>query len=288
MGKLDSKLEHAESVIVQYHDFMEGNIHVSFSGGMDSTVLLHIVRSLYPHTPAVFTNTGLEYPEIVSFVRNTENVAIVSPNVSFRDVLTEEGYPFPSKRVSKMVRILREGKPNTINTRRLYATGIKANGDYAGMWKLPKKWEFLLRAPFLVSDRCCDLLKKGPLKEYAKLHGSSPMVGFTKSEGNSRNMSVVVSGCNTLKRGGLGVSRPLLTWTKQDILAYVDHYGVPYSSIYDTGISRTGCCFCGFGVHLEGSINRFHQMRETHPKMYDYCISKLGVGSILSYCGVGY
>ena len=45
---------------------LPGQVYVSFSGGKDSTVLLHIVREMYPNIEAVFVNTGLEYPEFKS------------------------------------------------------------------------------------------------------------------------------------------------------------------------------------------------------------------------------
>ena len=44
-------------------EYGEDGVYVSFSGGKDSTVLLHIVREMYPDTEAVFVNTGLEYPK---------------------------------------------------------------------------------------------------------------------------------------------------------------------------------------------------------------------------------
>ena len=50
-------------------EFGEDGVYVSFSGGKDSTVLLDIVRKDYPNVEAVFVNTGLEYPEIVDFVK---------------------------------------------------------------------------------------------------------------------------------------------------------------------------------------------------------------------------
>ena len=46
---------------------------LGLSGGKDSTVLLHLVRQIYPDVPAVFSNTGLEYPEIVKFAHSFEN-----------------------------------------------------------------------------------------------------------------------------------------------------------------------------------------------------------------------
>lgn len=79
----------------------EDGVYVSFSGGKDSTVLLHIVREMYPDVKAVFIDTGLEYPEIRQFVRAFDNVDWVKPKKNFRQVIQEYGYPFISKEVSE-------------------------------------------------------------------------------------------------------------------------------------------------------------------------------------------
>ena len=79
----------------------EDGVYVSFSGGKDSTVLIHLVREEFPDVPAVFCNTGLEYPQIVQFVKSFENVEIIRPKKNFRQVIQDYGYPFISKEVSE-------------------------------------------------------------------------------------------------------------------------------------------------------------------------------------------
>ena len=74
---LDEKIEYSLNKIRQFYDHTDGAVYVAFSGGIDSTVLLHMVRSIYPNTIAVFCNTTREYPEIVKFVRSVENTKIM-------------------------------------------------------------------------------------------------------------------------------------------------------------------------------------------------------------------
>ena len=85
------------------HEYGRDGVYVSFSGGKDSTVLLHLVREDYPDIPAVFVDTGLEYPEIRQFVKTFDNVVWLKPKKNFRQVIEDYGYPFISKEVSGCV-----------------------------------------------------------------------------------------------------------------------------------------------------------------------------------------
>ena len=101
---LDLKIRLTEDRIRAWVDkYGEDGVCVSFSGGKDSTVLLHIVRSLYPEVRAVFSNTGLEYPEIRQFAMSHDKVDIVYPDVRFKDVITEYGYPLIGKEVAEAI-----------------------------------------------------------------------------------------------------------------------------------------------------------------------------------------
>lgn len=100
---LQLKIKKTQLRIREWYDHWGGEVYVSFSGGKDSTVLLDIVRSIYPDVPAVFSDTGLEYPEIKEFVKTFSNVTIVRPKHSFKEILTKYGYPIISKEVAQCV-----------------------------------------------------------------------------------------------------------------------------------------------------------------------------------------
>ena len=84
-------------------EYGEDGVYVSFSGGKDSTVLLDIVRKDYPDIPAIFVDTGLEYPEIREFVKTYDDVTWLKPKMNFKQVIEKYGYPFISKEVSQTV-----------------------------------------------------------------------------------------------------------------------------------------------------------------------------------------
>ena len=78
-------------------------VHVSFSGGKDSTVLLQLSRQLYPNIKAVFSDTGLEFPEIREFVKTIYNVDWIKPKKIFREIIIEKGYPMFSKEIAETI-----------------------------------------------------------------------------------------------------------------------------------------------------------------------------------------
>lgn len=85
---------------------------MSFSGGKDSTVLLHIARQLFPNIPAVFSNTGLEYAEIQRFVKSWDNVDIIVPKMRFDEVISTYGYPIIGKEVAEAIYYARRIRPS--------------------------------------------------------------------------------------------------------------------------------------------------------------------------------
>ena len=115
---LERKVQISQTRIIEWYNHYHGNVVVSFSGGKDSTVLLHLVRSIFPDVKAVFSNTGLEYPEIQKHVMSIDNVDIVRPTMRFDEVISTYGYPLIGKEVAEAIYYARRIRSQSGNVER--------------------------------------------------------------------------------------------------------------------------------------------------------------------------
>jgi len=287
-GPVDSeKLEYTRELIRCWVDsWGVKGVYVAFSGGKDSTVLLHIARQLYPGILGVFNNTGLELPEINAFVRSYDNVVILRPKMPFHKVIKKYGWPIISKEQAHFIsqfRNIKSEDPKHARAKSPNLLRLRWFGRPNGRSKISEKWKFAVDAPFEISPKCCDKLKKEPAKRFEKQTGRKPMLGVMASESQLRSQRHI---CN-LYDAKRPISKPLLRWSEQDIWNYIREFKVPYCKAYDQGWERTGCIFCMYGIHKD-SPNRFQVIKKTHPKLYDFCINKLGARDVLDFMGIPY
>lgn len=187
----------------------------------------------------------------------------------------------------------------------------KLTGEYSNYYDR-SKYKYFLGAPFSISHRCCEVMKKAPIKKYAKETHRVPITGQMADESRLRTANWLKYGCNGFDMKS-PTSSPLSFWTEQDILRYIKEKDIKICSVYGdvvvdyedteqlpgqidfsdlglisdnrklktTGCSRTGCMFCGFGCHLEKpGEGRFERMKETHPKLYDYIMRSKEEGGL--------
>jgi 3'-phosphoadenosine 5'-phosphosulfate sulfotransferase (PAPS reductase)/FAD synthetase len=161
-----------------------------------------------------------------------------------------------------------------------------------------EKYKFFLDAPFEISNKCCNIMKKNPVHKYHKDTGRVPITAQMASESRLRTQKWLQNSCNGFNLR-IPTSNAMAFWTEQDVLLYIKSHNLEICSVYGdvvsddeewgqidmaqwtgmeifelgnkplhcTGVSRTGCVACGFGCHISGD-ERFLKLKESHPNMY--------------------
>lgn len=257
---LEDKVFHSITVLERFCEKIgTGNVYVSFSGGADSLVCLHLARTFIDkNIKAVFCNTGQEWPQVVKYVKQFDNVDIIRPRYNIKQVFEKTGFPLVSKEVSSYIR-----KAQTLNHDT--ATYKKVMGT--GKFSLPRRWRFLADKDYRTSEKCCYFLKKAPFHRYEKETGKKGILGIMASESRLRELTYFRrGGCNSFSERRTACW-PIATWTTKDVWDYIRHNKLPYCDIYDElDDKRTGCVCCGYGVTLcPSKLNTLYRL---YPHLY--------------------
>ncbi len=287
---LEQKVNLSLRRIKEFMTMMNGKTYISFSGGKDSTVLLDLVRQVDPYCEAVFVDTGLEFESIKDFVKTKKHTTIIRPKMLFNEVIDKYGYPVISKKVSMGVSRFRGTKSELQKDLRLNG-GVNPTSGKKQNATIPQKNHFLVDAPFKISEKCCDVMKKNPAKEFSKKSGKSPFIGTMAEESLLRRQLWLQEGCNMFDRD-CPQSTPLSFWNESDIWEYLKSRDLKYADIYDKGAKRTGCVFCMFGYWSKDDHktenDRMELLKRVNPTKYNYCMKDreeggLGLKKVIDY-----
>jgi len=282
---MKEKIELAKKKLIDFYQKENGNVFISFSGGKDSEVLLHIAKSIYPNIRVVFSNTTNEDKDIIEHVKKFKEVIWVHPVMNFTQVVEKHGFPLVSKDNAQKIYELKHGKKDrTIAIRRYgYQNHPDCMSDKKdkdggpvpkpGSGMLPIKWQFLADEEFDVTHKCCQILKKDPIEKWAKENNLKPIIALMADEGKLRKQLSLYGSDDDKK------SYPFLKtgWSEKDIWEYAKLHNIRFAECYyDREMNghfikaelRTGCVFCGFGIHLEKE-NRLDKQKLKTPKRYE-------------------
>lgn len=283
---LDEKVTQACHRIEELYNETDGHCYVSFSGGKDSTMILALIKmceEVYTipegGIPAVFVNTGIEMGVTVDFVKWVKenyypNVQIIRPEKSFDWVLKNYGKPIRSKLKSDfLMRWKKQYRSESVYRNFIY--GKTKNGKSASRTKLANKDMHMLSDdfPIMPSKKCCDILKKNPLKIYAKENQMNGVgYGIRVEEGGARSVNAyerVEKGgkiCTEINNDGFIYKMPIIDWTDEDVDAFVEKYHVPLSEAYTKyGFTRTGCMGCPYSLRIANDLLYLH---DNEPQRY--------------------
>ena len=254
---------------------------LAFSGGKDSTVLLHLIRQHKPDIPVIYGNTTIEFPECVQFTRNlvkawSLNFYEARPDVSFWWVVGEYGWPLMGKTFGV-------GGVAHKSSREQFFEDLMQEGRLTGQYKI--------QAEIPISSACCTFLKERPSQKLQKQMGiECVFLGILASESRQRMFNFLKYGeYYYAKNQKMYKCHPLAIWTDDDIWAYIHKYKLPYAKLYDMGYynnfgewighKRNGCMFCGMDLRFPN--NHLSIMRRTHPKIWRFLMIKKGLGKVL-------
>lgn len=230
---------------------------LAYSGGRDSHFLLWFIREYLHETriPAVFSNTGMEIPEIRD--RGLANADVVlKPATKHAEIKEKYGIPLNTKASDKWVYsyqtrreqgISDEDMPNWIKYYAMRQVDAIQHGRDTGKLSYTvvnmKTCEAMMAGTLhKVSNLCCTYLKKLPAKKWSKENHKKQITGIMGSE--SWNRKTNFKGCFTSK----GHFTPLWDLTEELRNKIEEYCGIDVPKVYQY-VNQTGCAGCPYGQH---------------------------------------
>lgn len=256
---LQDRIMKIQAINEQYD--LENNAYLSFSGGKDSVVLHYLLDMALPNNniPRLFLNTGIEYIDMVKFVRSMAEkdyrIVIHNSGVNIPSMLNKYGYPFKSKEHSHILHLWQNNNDSKVG--KYYLT--KDGNRYK---TCPKCLEYQFTKDFNIniSDKCCYKLKKEIAKKWEKLNNKSVcMTGMRKSEGGERtSMSCII----TDKDNNLKKFHPLSVVSNEWENWFIEKYNIQLCKLYypPYNFQRTGCRGCPFSLNLQHDLDIMEEL----------------------------
>lgn len=258
---------------------LEKNSYIAYSGGKDSTVLSYLVDLALPNNkiPRVFSNTGIEYTDMVKYVKSRalkdDRIVILTQTRNIKQTLEKYGYPFKAKEHADKVNLFNKiGFSKTITE---YLT--KTNG-----FGCPDilRYQFKDQVKLNFSGQCCIKLKEELQEKWQKENKKTVTItGMKKEEGGARKRLT----CLTRKNRKF---HPLSVVSEEWEDMFVEIYNIELCKLYypPFNFKRTGCKGCPNNKHIQEDLL---VMKKYLPAEYKQCL-KLWKYTYDEYDRIGY
>lgn len=209
-------IQEAEKVALRMD---ERGIHVAFSGGKDSQVLLALVEMSGCKHHAEMQVTSVDTPNLMRFIRqHYPQVKLNLPKHTMRELILRNGM-LPTRQARFCCAELKEkagaGSCTAIGIRKEESTRRARRN-----------------AVEIIGQRINYDIMDGKLYEHQDTWGGQLF------DNEKQSNVYCVGGKDKM------VISPLLEWTRKDIWEFIKENNMPYCDLYDKGFQRIGCLFC--------------------------------------------
>lgn len=266
---LFDRLEVIKKTIAKYG---EDKFYISFSGGKDSTVLHHLIDMALPdnNIPRVFVNTGIEFNDIVSFVKelaeHDKRFVIINPSKPIKKMLEEYGYPFKSKLHSHMVGVYQR------NGKTLYVSKYlkEAEGNKTMVCPQKLKYQFTDSFNIRLDNKCCDELKKKPIKKWEK--ENSKNIAITGMRVDEKGARIGLKCVITDKDNNIVKFHPLSVVSNELEEWFIKKFKIELCELYypPFNFERTGCKGCPFAITLQEQLDKMERYLPAERKQCEF------------------
>lgn len=227
---------------------------LSYSGGRDSHLLLHIIRNILKlnneQFPAIYAKTYNEFAEIRHRIEE-QDITVVDNGFKIFEIFETEGLPLWGKQFSKYWNDIYIKK---WNVKLINETILK---DYT------QRCEWVNECGFLVSEKCCKLLKEDVLKK-----SKANIVGLRKAEKGRRSTGINKE-YDFCVRNSKVLFKPIFDLSDAELVEMEKVLEIINPNIYNY-LDRTGCVMCGFGTkkQIKEKINYLRWYEPSRAKFY--------------------
>lgn len=217
---------------------------LQFSGGKDSTALLHMARPWLDKISVYFVDTGATFPHVMEFITETcdrlgARLTFIKPEITINEYIEKAGLPADIVPVESDAQFM--GYLNDVPAVRLQ--------------------------PY---SRCCSAMIWQPMDRAVKMSGATLVLRGSKAFDGRRG---VPSGHI---EGGIEYASPLWDWSDSDVMGYLKAEGIMLPYHYNRVNESLDCTICTAHLAHNGT-DKMRFLRSDYPEIAADVKGRLGL-----------